>query len=65
MAIGMPYHLFSQVVDGIKNTVNPLERNGDKKLILERMNEKGISKELSVVFDHNYIILKRYEKCRD
>lgn len=54
MAIGMPFHLLPQVVDGIKNTVNPLERNPEKKLIEQKLNEAGISNELNILFNHNY-----------
>lgn len=54
MAIGMPYHLFPQIVDGIKNTVNPLERNQGKKIIAEKMDLAGLSGELSIHFNHNY-----------
>ncbi|KUO70476.1 MAG: hypothetical protein APF77_05590 [Clostridia bacterium BRH_c25] len=54
MAIGMPYHLFPQIIDGIKNTVNPLERNPGKKIIAQKMDKAGVSSELSIHFNHNY-----------
>ena len=53
LAIGMPYHMFSSIVDGVKNTVNPLERDKNKEEIKNRMEENEID-DLEIVFSKNY-----------
>lgn len=54
LGIGLPFHLLDSLVEGIKKTVNPLERNKRKKVIEERLQEKGLSDELSIEYDKNY-----------
>lgn len=54
LGIGMPYHLLEQVIEGLKSTVNPLERNREKEQITLRMEEKGLSGQLDIVMNKNY-----------
>ena len=54
LGIGMPYHLLEQVIEGIKATVNPLERNREKEQIALRMEERGLSGKLDIIMNKNY-----------
>ncbi len=54
MAIGMPFRLFLDVVEGLRNTVNPLERNAEKEQILEKLYQEGFSDQLEIKYNHNY-----------
>lgn len=54
MAIGMPYRLYLDTVKGLINTVNPLERNSEKKLIEEKLSNGGIIGKLEIKYNHNY-----------
>lgn len=54
MGIGLPFHDFSMIVDGILNTVNPMERNADKKRIKNALEENDIEKSLHIEMNKNY-----------
>lgn len=54
LGIGMPYHLLGQVIEGLKETVNPLERNREKGEIARRMEEKGLKGQIEIVMNKNY-----------
>lgn len=54
MAIGMPYHLFEQIVEGVKATVNPLERNAEKEAIKNRLAQSSLDDGFDIVFGRNY-----------
>ncbi len=54
LGIGMPYHLLEQVVMGLRETVNPLERNREKKEIALRLEECGLKDKLDIVMNKNY-----------
>lgn len=54
MAIGMPYRLYLDTVEGLKNTVNPLERNPEKRLISEKLNNEGLTDKLEIKYNQNY-----------
>ena len=54
LGIGMPYHLLEQVIEGLKSTVNPLERNKEKEKIALRMEERGLLGQLDIVMNKNY-----------
>lgn len=54
LGIGMPYHLMEEVVEGLKNTVNPLERNKNKKEISAKLIEAGLDGQLEVIMNKNY-----------
>lgn len=54
LAIGIPYHKFLTVLDGIKQTVNPLERNKHKEVIAEKLRVNELSDELQIVMNKNY-----------
>ncbi len=53
MGMGMPFHMFDQVVDGIEHTLNPIERNKNKQKIEKRMKENGIE-DLEIIYNKNY-----------
>lgn len=54
MGIGLPFHDFSMIVDGILKTANPMERNIDKIRIQRSLEEKGMKKLLKVKMNQNY-----------
>ncbi|MFV0519124.1 MAG: DUF169 domain-containing protein [Lachnospirales bacterium] len=54
MAIGMPYRLYVDSIDGMINTVNPLERNLEKQQISEKLISENLTDMLEVVFNKNY-----------
>ncbi len=55
MALGMPYHIFSQIVTGLKATVNPLERDPQKRAIAQRIKEQDLDEDAPfIVYGHNY-----------
>lgn len=54
LGVGMPYHLFDSVVDGIKQTINPLERNKQKKKIEERIQNSLLKEDFIIEYNKNY-----------
>ena len=54
MGIGMPGHLFTQVVRGVLATVNPLERVPEKREISQRLERAGRHSELDIQYGRNY-----------
>lgn len=54
MAVGMPYRIFLNVVDGLINTINPLERNKHKKIIKEKLEQNNLSDLLDIKMNQNY-----------
>ncbi|MCR1899700.1 DUF169 domain-containing protein [Irregularibacter muris] len=54
MAIGMPFRLYLEVVEGLKNTVNPLERNAEKEQIAEKLLQEEFTNQLEIKYNHNY-----------
>ena len=54
LGIGMPYHLLEQVLEGLKATVNPLERNKEKEQIISRMEQRGLLGQVHIVMNQNY-----------
>ena len=54
MGVGMPYRIFLNVVDGLINTVNPLERNKQKRIIKEKLNENNLNQYLAIRMTENY-----------
>ena len=54
LGIGMPYHLLEQVLEGLKATVNPLERNKEKEQIISRMEQRGLLGQLHIIMNKNY-----------
>lgn len=53
LAIGMPYNMFPVILDGVKNTVNPLERDNNKVEIKNRMDMNGVEG-LEIILGKNY-----------
>jgi hypothetical protein len=51
--MGIPYHKFADIVNGVNQTVNMLERDPDKKRIEENM-EKTNEKVIDIVYGINY-----------
>ncbi len=53
MGVGMPYHLFNTIVDGIEKTINPLERNKNKEKIEKKISQSGIEN-VEIIYNKNY-----------
>jgi len=54
LALGMPYHYVSQVIDGLKHTVTPMEQNKDKDRIAEKLLEHGLQNDVTIKKGQNY-----------
>lgn len=55
MALGMPYRIFVELVEGLKATVNPLERDAGKRAIAQRLSERGLEDpSFTIVYGRNY-----------
>ncbi len=54
MAIGMPFNKFASIVEGVRQTVNPLERNPQKKIIEEKLKKNGLEDVLTIEYNKNY-----------
>lgn len=54
LAIGIPFNKFATILDGIKQTVNPFERNPQKKIIEERLRKNGLEEILNIEYGKNY-----------
>ncbi len=54
MAVGVPYNLLDDVIKGIRDTVNPLERNKGKKIIESKLKESKLDSKLEIVYNKNY-----------
>jgi uncharacterized protein (DUF169 family) len=54
MSIGIPFHYIKSLLSGLRQTVNPMENNRDKKRIAERLAKAGLSDSMEIVFNHNY-----------
>lgn len=53
IGIGIPFEKWYEVVEGVKETANPFERNNMKEGIVERLKERGL--DASVIrFNENY-----------
>ncbi len=53
LGIGMPFNIFTEVVDGVYSTINIMEPNEDKKIIEEKLN-KSKRRDLKIVYNKNY-----------
>ena len=54
MALGMPFRLYLEMVDGLKHTINPLERNAEKRQIADKLLKEGMVDSLDIKYNHNY-----------
>lgn len=54
MAAGFPGGMLEQLIKGIRNTVNPLERNQEKKRILKELESRGWEHQLYIRWNQNY-----------
>ncbi len=56
LGIGMPYRIFEEVIEGLKKTMNPLERNINKKKIEDRWDNSGLNlnEDLKIIYNSNY-----------
>lgn len=54
LGIGVPYHMLDQIVTGLRETVNPLERNHEKREIAGKLSEHGLDGQLDIVMNKNY-----------
>lgn len=54
MAIGMPFRLYLDTIEGLKSTVNPLERNLEKKRIEEKLLTECLADKLEIKYNKNY-----------
>ncbi len=53
IGIGIPYEKWYEVVEGVKETTNPFERNRNKEDISKRLKERGLDSS-SIKFNENY-----------
>ena len=56
LGIGMPYQIFENVIDGLRQTVNPLERNQKKERIANQLQKSDFHNTslLNIKFNSNY-----------
>lgn len=54
LAVGMPFRFLEDVIKGIKQTVNPLERNKNKEIIKNKLIENNLDRQLEISFNQNY-----------
>ena len=54
LAIGIPYHYLVQVVNGLRQTVNPMEPDKDKRRIAQKLTAAGLADTMTIVFGKNY-----------
>lgn len=56
LGIGMPYRIFKDVIAGLQKTVNPLERNTNKKKIEEKINKSDLNliEDYNIKYNSNY-----------
>lgn len=53
LGLGMPFHLFPQVIEGLWKTVNIMEPDGDKRRIDQAIKERGLT-DLEIEYGKNY-----------
>ena len=53
LGIGIPYNRFTAVIEGVYQTINPIEPNCNKEQIEEKLKKNGFS-DLAIEFDKNY-----------
>lgn len=53
MALGLPFDKFGGMVEGLYSTINPMEPNGDKEIIGEKLGKAGRN-DLNIEYDKNY-----------
>jgi len=53
MGIGIPFEKWYEVVEGVKETTNPFERNKNKESILKRLEERGLDTS-EIILNQNY-----------
>ena len=54
IAIGIPFNYLAGVIEGILQTVNPFERDGNKKRIEEKLKKLKISNKYEIKYKNNY-----------
>lgn len=54
LGVGMPYHMFNEIVNGIEMTINPTERNKNKAKIQARIIENGLEEYVQIIYNKNY-----------
>ena len=53
IGVGIPFAKWYEIVEGVKQTINPFERNKNKEAIRKRLEEKGLDAG-DLKFDENY-----------
>lgn len=53
IGIGIPFEKWYEVVEGVKETTNPFERDNKKEGIVKRLKEKGLDAS-GIIFNQNY-----------
>ncbi len=54
MAVGVPFNQFYSMVEGVVETINPFERNKNKRKILKKLEENNIDIPIDIKLNHNY-----------
>jgi uncharacterized protein (DUF169 family) len=54
IVIGIPFNKYEMIVDGVLRTVNPFERNDNKKTIEEKLKANDLENVLKIEYNKNY-----------
>lgn len=54
LGVGVPFHKFTEIVDGVEKTINPIERNKNKKIIEKKIKENGLDDQVKIIYNKNY-----------
>lgn len=54
LAMGIPFYKLSEIVDGIEKTINPIERNKNKRKIAQKIKENNLQNAVEVIYNKNY-----------
>ncbi|WP_353106988.1 DUF169 domain-containing protein [Acetoanaerobium noterae] len=54
LGIGFPYHYFESIVNGLINTINPMENNKNKEKIISNLQDNSLKNVLDIKLNANY-----------
>lgn len=52
--IGIPFNKLSLIVDGLKNIINHMDQNPEKRLIESKLKKYGLEDEVTIIYGKNY-----------
>lgn len=68
LGIGIPFQQLDNIIYGLRQTLNPMENNEDKKLIEKKLEETGKSLDFEIKYNKNYytgVFLSKSHKKND